>query len=84
MKNIRGFYGIYVFLLNEKASLDHGWSIFGQIKILHSNCGECIALQNLCVEKDTCCHPQGILFAETVCQGDLSHVFASEPTTSIF
>lgn len=37
--------------LNEKANLDHGWSIPVLRKILHSSCGQCIALQTLCRER---------------------------------
>ena len=75
--------------LNEKASLDHGQSIFGQAKILYSNYGQCTALQNLCVERknSAAIHRGFWLLKQSFCQrGTLStsHVFASEPIRSIF
>lgn len=54
--------------LNEKVSLDHGWSILGQGKILYSNCGQCIALQNLVLRERSLLPSTGV----SVCWNSLS------------
>lgn len=43
-------------------------------------------VKSLCGEKEICCHPQGILFAEAIsfCQCNTSHVLATEPIRDVF
>lgn len=49
------------------------WSVYCTVKFL-------------CGEKEICCHPQGILFAEAIsfCQCNTSCVFATEPIKCVF
>lgn len=55
-------------------------------KIIYSNYGQCIALQNLYVQrkKSAAIHRGFCLLKQSFCQCDTSRVFASELIKSIF
>lgn len=64
--------------LNEKASLDHGWSISDQGKILIFQLWSVYGTaKSLCRKKSAAIHRGFWLLKQSFCQCDTSHVFAS-------